>query len=143
MRPGCQGRKRNPNPNFLVRISSGGVGVFRANGWGPKSSVCRSKPRETKLLGGLSRDFCRDIPELPEKFEKKKLCSIFGPRLGQQTHMKVNMGSSRGIVWAARKDEAKEHVSESLLSVVLLWRPLWWGFAVLLQHVELRRGKVP
>ena len=38
-----QGRKRIPNPNFLVWISSGGVGVFHVKGWGPKSSVC---PRE-------------------------------------------------------------------------------------------------
>ena len=64
-----QGRKRNPNPNCLVRISSGGVGVFHVKGWGPKSSVCPSKPRETKLFGGTSRDFARDIPGAPEKFE--------------------------------------------------------------------------
>ena len=31
-----QGRKRNPNPNFLVRISSGGMGVFHVKGWGAK-----------------------------------------------------------------------------------------------------------
>ena len=55
------GKKRNPNPNFLVRMSSGGVGVFHVKGWGPKSPVCPSKPTETKLLGGISRHFCRDI----------------------------------------------------------------------------------
>ena len=77
-----QGRRRNPNPNFCfwVRISSGGVGVFHVKGWGPKSSVCASNPRETKLLGGLSRDSCRDIPGAPEKFEKKmfvfNFCSL-------------------------------------------------------------------
>ena len=31
-----QGRKRNPNPNFLIRIFSSGVGVFHVNGWGQK-----------------------------------------------------------------------------------------------------------
>ena len=41
-------------------------------GWGPKSSVCHSKPRETKLLGGIYRDFCRDIQGVFEKFEEKK-----------------------------------------------------------------------
>ena len=30
-------------------------------GWGPNSSVCPSKPRETKLSGGISRDICWDI----------------------------------------------------------------------------------
>ena len=52
-----QTRKRSTNPNFLVWISSGGVGVFHVNGWGPKSSVCLSKPREPKLLGRISRAF--------------------------------------------------------------------------------------
>ena len=33
------------------------VGVFPVKGRGPKSSVCPSKPRETKLFGGISRDF--------------------------------------------------------------------------------------
>ena len=73
-----QGRKRNLNPNFLVRISLGGGG-FHTKGWGPKSSVCHSKPRETKRFGGNSRDFCRDIPQVPEKFEKKCPCSILAP----------------------------------------------------------------
>ena len=50
-----QGRRRNLNPNFLVRISSGGVGVFHLKGWGPKSSVCPSKPTENQT-------FWRDIP---------------------------------------------------------------------------------
>ena len=36
-------------------------------GWAPKSSVCPSKPRESNFFGGISRD----IPEAPEKFEKK------------------------------------------------------------------------
>ena len=49
------------------------------NGWGPKSSVCPSKPRETKLLGGISRDFCRVIPEVPEKFEKKVRVQFLAP----------------------------------------------------------------
>ena len=42
--------------NFWIRISSGGVGV------------CPSKPRETELFGGMSRDCRRDIPGVPDKF---------------------------------------------------------------------------
>ena len=72
------GKKRNPNPNFLVRMSSGGVGVFHVKGWGPKSSVCPSKPRETKLFGGISGLFAWDIPGVPEKFEKEKF--VFNSR---------------------------------------------------------------
>ena len=47
-------------------------------GWGPKSSVCPSKPREAKLFGGISRDFWWDAPGAPEKFEKKKFVFNFG-----------------------------------------------------------------
>ena len=68
-----QARKRNPNPNFLVRISSGGVGVCHVKGWGPKSSVCPSKPRKTKLFGGISRDFAGIFQGRPKSLRKKKL----------------------------------------------------------------------
>ena len=66
--PYSQGRKRNPNPNFLVRIFSSGGGVFYVNGWGPKSSVCPSKPGKSNILGGIFRDFARisGVPENPK-----------------------------------------------------------------------------
>ena len=60
-------------PNFWVRMSSCGVEVFYVKGWGPKSSACPSKPRNSKLFGRITQDFCRDIPGVPEKFEKNKL----------------------------------------------------------------------
>ena len=66
-----QGRKRNPNPNFLAWISSGGVGGLRREGVGGQKCGIFSRPRETKLFGGISLDFCRDILRTPEKFEKK------------------------------------------------------------------------
>ena len=62
---GVSGKKKGTQT-----ISSGGVGVFHAKGCGPKSSACPLKPRETKLSGGISRDFRRDILEAPEKSEK-------------------------------------------------------------------------
>ena len=74
-----QARKRNPNPNFLIRIFSSGVGVFHVKGWGPKSSVCPSKPGKIKLFGRDIPGFCRDITAVPEKLEKKCLCSISIP----------------------------------------------------------------
>ena len=57
-------------------------------GWGPKSSVCLSKPTENQtFFGGISRDFAgisrkpksRDIPEAPETFEKKMFGFNFWP----------------------------------------------------------------
>ena len=68
-------RKNNPNLNFLVRISSGGVRVFHVKGWGPKSSVCLSKPRESKLFGGSSWDFFAGISRGgPKRLRKIKVC---------------------------------------------------------------------
>ena len=47
-----QARKRNPNPNFWVRISSGGVGVFHLKGWGPKVQyVPQNHGNQTFLAG--------------------------------------------------------------------------------------------
>ena len=71
-----QERKRNPNPNFLVRIFSGGVRVFHANVWGPKSSVCPSKPRDAKLFGGCPGNFARISRGCPEKMFAFRFCSL-------------------------------------------------------------------
>ena len=66
-----QGGKRNPNPNFLVRIFSSGVGVFHVNGWGPKSSIRPSKPGKSNFLGGISRDFAGISRGRPKSLRKK------------------------------------------------------------------------
>ena len=42
------------------------------NGVGSKYSVlCPPNLRNSKLFGGMSLENCRDIPEMPEKFESK------------------------------------------------------------------------
>ena len=73
--------KRNSDPNFLVRISSGGVGVFHVKGWGP-NTFGMSFETQVHVTGRVWRDIpgyrWRDIPGVPEKFERK-MCSIFGP----------------------------------------------------------------
>ena len=66
-----QGGKRNPNPNFLVRIFSSGVGVFHVKGWGPKSSIRPSKPGKSNFLGGISRDFAGISRGCPKSLRKK------------------------------------------------------------------------
>ena len=68
----CQGGKRNPNPNFLVRISSCGVGVFHVNGVGAKKFDTSLETREIKLFGRDIPGFRRDIPGAPEEFDKKR-----------------------------------------------------------------------
>ena len=50
-------------------------------GWGPKSSVCPSKPRESNAFWRDIPGCCRDIPEAPEKFEKKTFGFNFWPQV--------------------------------------------------------------
>ena len=69
------GKKKEPKPK-LFGPDIFGWGVFHVKGWGPK---VRSKPREIKRFGGISRDFGWDIPVVPEKFEEKKSVFNFGP----------------------------------------------------------------
>ena len=70
---------QSTNLNFWVRIFSGGVGVFHVKGWGPKSSVCLSKPGKSNFFGGTSRDFARISWRSPKSLRKKSFCSTFGP----------------------------------------------------------------
>ena len=83
-----QGGKRNPNPNFLVRIFSSGVWGLPRERVGAKKFATSLETREIKLFGRDIPGLCRDIPGAPEKFEKKK----FG------THISFpNTMSSRGF----------------------------------------------
>ena len=75
----AQARKRSTNPNFWVRISSGGVGVFHMKGGGQKVRYVR----ESKLLGRISRDFAR-ISRKCLKSLKKSLCSISALKAAQR-----------------------------------------------------------
>ena len=64
------GKKKEPKPKLLVRISSS----LPREGVGAKSSVCPSKPRKkkTNFLAGS-----RDLAGI--SFEKKKLVFNFAP----------------------------------------------------------------
>ena len=64
-----------------LRIFLGGVGVFHVKGWGPKSSVCPSKPRETKLFGGISRHFAGISGGHPKSLRKKVYVQFSSPNL--------------------------------------------------------------
>ena len=48
-------------------------------GWGPKSSVCPSKPGKPNFFGGISRDFAGISRRRPKSSSKKSLCLIFLP----------------------------------------------------------------
>ena len=73
----CQARKTS-KPELSSSIFSGGVGVFHVHGWGPKNSVCPSKPGESNFLGGIFRDFAGISRRRPKSLRKKNWCSIFG-----------------------------------------------------------------
>ena len=58
-------------------------------GWGAKKFGMSLETREIKLFGRAIPGFCRDIPGVPEKFEKKKLGFNFRPYKGQQLKGKI------------------------------------------------------
>ena len=70
--------KGTQTQTFWSRYFSVGVGVFHVNGWGPKSSICPSKPGKSNFFGGISRDFA-GISRRCWKVWEKSLCLIVVP----------------------------------------------------------------
>ena len=74
-----QARQRNPNPNFSVRIFSGGAGVFHMKEWGAKMFGTLLETRDIKLFWREIPEFCWDMPAVAEKFEKTTFVFNFWP----------------------------------------------------------------
>ena len=72
-------RKRHPNLNFWAGYFRVGWGLLR-EGVGAEKFDMSLETKEIQLFGWNIPGFCRDIPEVPEKFEKKKcvfdFCSL-------------------------------------------------------------------
>ena len=74
------GKKKEPKPKLLGPDISGWGGGLPREGVGAEKFGVSLEARQTKLFWRGIPGFCRDILEVPEKFEtKKKLCSIFIP----------------------------------------------------------------
>ena len=58
-----------------------GVGGLPHEGAAAKKLVWSFEAQENEIFGGMSQDFCRDIPGVPEKLRKICLCSIVAPYL--------------------------------------------------------------
>ena len=67
------------NPNFWVRISSGGVGVFHVKGWGPKVRYVPRNPGKPNFRAGYPGIFAGMSRGCPKSSRKGALCSIFVP----------------------------------------------------------------
>ena len=83
-RRNIQARKRNPNPNFLVRISSGGVGVFHVKGGGQQVRYVLRNPGKPNLFVAWP-GILPGYPGGARKFEKKMFVSNSSavPKRGQ------------------------------------------------------------
>ena len=64
------GTKKEHKPKLLSQDISGVVGVFHMKGWGPKSSVCPSKPGKSNFFGEISRDFGGISGRCPKSLRK-------------------------------------------------------------------------
>ena len=101
-------KKKNTNPNFLVRIfSRWGRGLPRER-VGAKKFDTSPETRDIKLFGRDIPGFCRDIPGAPEKFEKKKFgfnfrsLSCFRSVSGIAPHLVPEM-LNRNRTWGTSK----------------------------------------
>ena len=72
------GKKKEPKPTpfFGPDILRWGGGQ-NCEGVGAKKFGMSLEARETKLFGRDVPGFCRDMPEVPEKFENKTVCVQF------------------------------------------------------------------
>ena len=75
------GAKKEPKPKLFGPDILGWGGVLPRERMGAKKFGMSLETREIKLFGRDIPGFCWDIPVVPEKFEKKNLCSIFGPNI--------------------------------------------------------------
>ena len=74
---GCSSCETPHIGHLWVRIFSGGLGVFHVLGWGPKSSVCPSKPGKSNLLGGIFPGILPGYPGGARKVWERKVCVKF------------------------------------------------------------------
>ena len=72
-------------------------------GWGPKSSVCPSKPGQSNFFGGVSRDFAGISRGHPKSLRKKRF--VFNSRslerglaLIRASLSKISSRDSRGFL---------------------------------------------
>ena len=94
---------KEPKPKHFGPDIFGGGGVFHVKGWGPKSSACPSKPRDTKHFGGISRDFAGISQVRPKSLKRKKVCVQFSsPNCSQVCIAGCTSGSCpplKGVSW--------------------------------------------
>ena len=74
---GVSGKKKEPKPKLFGPDIFGWGGGLPCERVGAKKFDTSLETREIKLFGRDIPGFCRDIPELPEKFEKKKFVFNF------------------------------------------------------------------
>ena len=73
------GKRKEPKPKLLGPDIFGWGGGLSREGVGAEKFGMSLETREIKLFWWDIAGFCWDIPAVPEKFEKKCLCSILGP----------------------------------------------------------------
>ena len=71
------GKKKEPKPKLVGTAIFGWGGGLPSEGLGAEKFGMSLETRETKLFWRDIPGFCQDIPEVPEKFEKKKFVFNF------------------------------------------------------------------
>ena len=81
---------------LLSPIFYGGVGVFHVKGWGPKSSVCPSKPGESNFFGGLCS--CKHIGAITHS-ATYDIILVRYPKQAQTNYLRYDRAKIRKSGW--------------------------------------------
>ena len=90
--------------------------------WGPKSSVCPLKPRESNFFGGISRDFAGISRKRPKSLRKNVWVQFSSPIFrdvkGQKSFFLSDLAlrgkGGRVMVLAGRRGLVRIHLSSQL-----------------------------
>ena len=83
-------------------------------GWGPKSSVCPSKPGKSNSLGGISRDFAGISRRRPKSLRKKSFVFNFWAPISQEQKKKAHK----------HKETHRTPPNSDPIPYFLMWGPL-------------------
>ena len=95
-----RGEKGTQTQTFWSRYLRVRWGVLHVKGRGPKSLVCPSKPRETNIFSGISRDFAGISRVCPKSWRKEVCVQFLSPKL-------ANFNTAIcGKLWGSSKNQS-------------------------------------
>ena len=115
----CLRHEKEPKPKLLSPDIFWWVGVFHVKGWGPKTSVCPSKPRESNFFGGISRDFAGISWNRPKSLRKNVWVQFLAPIVGDDFDWTTGIPCD-GNEWRKHRVAPRGHPLRPCVLLVLI-----------------------